>query len=108
MVNLTARGKRVAGVSLQRTANQLMLLISHHVPHTGGGKAPKMKSGYTVNRNKPKTLWTRPKLLFIVHLTTLLVLHTTHAEWSVVISLSMTSRSDIRTVKGEVQTVNYQ
>ena len=35
MVNLTARGKRVAGVSLQRTANQLMVLISHHVPHTG-------------------------------------------------------------------------
>jgi len=40
MVNLTARGKRVAGVSLQRTANQLMLLISHHVPHTGGGESP--------------------------------------------------------------------
>jgi hypothetical protein len=104
MVNLTARGKRVAGVSLQRTANQLMVLISHHVPHT---EKTKMKSGYTVNRNKPKTRWARPKLLFIVYLTTLLVLQITHAERLVVISLSITSHCDIRIEKGEVQTVNH-
>jgi len=77
MVNLTARGKRVAGVTLERTANQLMVLISHHVPHT---EKTKMKSGYTVNRNKPKTSLARPKLLYVVYLTTLLVLQNTRVE----------------------------
>jgi hypothetical protein len=76
MVTLTARGKcHAACMSLQRTANLLMVLISHHVPHT---EKTQNEKRLHFQQKHPKAYWDRPKLPFIFYLTMLLVSQNTH------------------------------